>query len=67
MVQSAAESGSAVITADPLDAPWPTKEQAIQERVYDIWEEEGRPEGTHLDHWRRAEEEINSADVEDKT
>jgi Protein of unknown function (DUF2934) len=36
------------------------KEQAIRERAYAIWEEEGRPDGKHLDHWRRAEDEINS-------
>jgi hypothetical protein len=34
-------------------------EQAIRERAYAIWEEEGRPEGRHLDHWLRAEAEIN--------
>jgi Protein of unknown function (DUF2934) len=34
-------------------------EQAIRERAYAIWEEEGRPEGRHLDHWVRAEAEIN--------
>jgi|GEM_PF-5531754 len=36
------------------------REQAIRERAYAIWEEEGRPDGKHLDHWRRAEDEINS-------
>ena len=35
------------------------KEQIIRERAYAIWEEEGRPEGRHLDHWLRAEAEIN--------
>jgi hypothetical protein len=35
-----------------------TKEQAIRERAYAIWEERGRPEGHHLDHWLRAEAEI---------
>ena len=37
------------------------KEQAIRERAYAIWEEEGRPEGRHLDHWLRAEAEIKLA------
>jgi hypothetical protein len=37
------------------------REQAIRERAYAIWEEEGRPEGQHLRHWFRAEAEINSA------
>jgi hypothetical protein len=35
------------------------REQAIRERAYTNWEEEGRPEGRHLDHWLRAEAEIN--------
>jgi hypothetical protein len=30
------------------------KEEPIRERAYAIWEEEGRPEGRHLDHWLRA-------------
>jgi hypothetical protein len=37
------------------------REQAIRERAYAIWEEEGRPEGQHLQHWLRAEAEINAA------
>ena len=37
------------------------KEQAIRERAYAIWEEEKRPDGKHLEHWRRTEDEINSA------
>jgi hypothetical protein len=35
-------------------------EQAIRERAYAIWEEEGRPEARHLDHWLRAEAEISA-------
>ena len=35
------------------------KEQTIRERAYAIWEEEGRPEDRHLDHWLRAEAEID--------
>ena len=37
------------------------REQAIRERAYAIWEEEGRPGGQHLNHWFRAEAEIDSA------
>lgn len=33
------------------------KEQQRRERAYQIWEDEGRPEGAHDDHWKRAEEE----------
>jgi len=35
------------------------KEQIIRERAYAIWEQEGRPDGRHLDHWLRAEAEID--------
>ncbi|SFB59296.1 Protein of unknown function [Rhizobium sp. NFR07] len=30
-------------------------EQQRRERAYKIWEDEGRPEGAHEAHWRRAE------------
>ncbi len=30
------------------------KEQQQRERAYQIWEEEGRPDGAHEDHWNRA-------------
>jgi hypothetical protein len=34
----------------------PVTEDAIRARAYQIWEEEGRPEGEHELHWRRATE-----------
>jgi Protein of unknown function (DUF2934) len=37
------------------------REQAIRERAYAMWEEEGRPDGKELDHWYRAEAEIDSS------
>jgi len=37
------------------------REQAIRERAYAMWEEEGRPDGKDLDHWYRAEAEIDSS------
>jgi hypothetical protein len=37
------------------------REQAIRERAYAMWEEEGRPYGKDLDHWYRAEAEIDSS------
>jgi len=46
---------------NPSDERQPTREQAIRERAYATWEEEGRPDGRDLDHWRRAEQEISSA------
>jgi hypothetical protein len=30
----------------------------IQERAYHLWLEEGRPDGRHEEHWRRAESEL---------
>jgi Protein of unknown function (DUF2934) len=41
----------------------------IRERSYQIWEQEGRPEGRHLDHWIQAEHELvaeNALDFEFK-
>lgn len=43
------------------------REQQQRERAYKIWEDEGRPEGAHVEHWKRAEAEDapsgNSGDV----
>jgi len=36
-------------------------EQAIRERAYAIWEEEGRPDRKEAQHWLRAEAEITSS------
>ncbi len=35
-----------------------TTEEDIRARAYEIWEGEGRPEGQHLEHWRRAKDEV---------
>jgi hypothetical protein len=42
-------------------------EQKRRERAYKIWEEEGRVDGAHDDHWRRAgsEDEETASDVTD--
>ncbi len=34
-------------------------EDRIRERAHRIWEEEGRPEGRHREHWERACREID--------
>ena len=40
----------------------------ISQRAYEIWEEEGRPDGREAEHWRRAESEIlGKAGSEKKT
>jgi hypothetical protein len=33
------------------------REQQQRERAYKIWQDEGRPEGAHEDHWKRAEDQ----------
>lgn len=33
------------------------KDQERRERAYRIWEEEGRPDGKHENHWQRAEDQ----------
>lgn len=35
-------------------------EERVRRRAYEIWEREGRPEGRHEEHWRRAVTEIAS-------
>lgn len=32
------------------------EEERIKARAYALWEEEGRPHGRHLEHWRLASE-----------
>lgn len=36
----------------------------IASRAYEIWEHEGRPNGKALDHWLRAEAELQETDRE---
>jgi hypothetical protein len=38
--------------------PGVAAEEDIRARAYAIWEDEGRPEGQHLEHWRRAADEV---------
>ena len=33
-------------------------EQRIRERAYQIWEEEGHPQGRDSEHWQRARSEV---------
>lgn len=39
-------------------------EDKRRERAYRIWEDEGRPEGRHLDHWQRAEDQHEETEKE---
>jgi hypothetical protein len=38
------------------------REQVIRERAYAIWEQEGRPVGKDVEHWLRAEAEIDAVE-----
>jgi hypothetical protein len=40
------------------------EDQAIRERAYFLWENEGRPDGRALDHWQRATAEERLVDEE---
>jgi hypothetical protein len=32
--------------------------EEIARRARELWEQEGRPEGRHQEHWRQAEQEL---------
>lgn len=34
------------------------REDRIRQRAHELWEEQGRPEGRHDEHWRQASSEI---------
>lgn len=34
----------------------------VRERAYQLWEQEGRPDHRHLDHWAQAVREIEEED-----
>ena len=36
----------------------------IERRAYQIWEEEGRPDGRAEEHWRQAEEDLRERDAD---
>jgi hypothetical protein len=38
--------------------PTPADLRRIQQRAYQIWEQEGRPEGRAAEHWRQAEQQL---------
>jgi hypothetical protein len=35
------------------------REEQIRQRAHRMWEEEGRPEGRHAEHWARAAAELD--------
>jgi hypothetical protein len=38
-------------------------EHHIRQRAYEIWEQEGRPDGRHDEHWAQARQEIKTEDL----
>jgi hypothetical protein len=42
------------------------QKQAVRERAYLLWEQEGRPVGRALDHWRQAVSEEHGMEDEEK-
>lgn len=47
-------------SARPTDSENPDAEQHIRERAYELWELEGKPEGTGEKYWHRAKELIEA-------
>lgn len=43
------------------------REQKQRELAYKLWEDEGRVEGGHLDHWQRAGEQFHETENADVT
>ncbi len=39
------------------------REERIRARAYEIWEREGRQEGSHLAHWEQAEQELRDEEA----
>lgn len=37
-------------------------EQKVRDRAYELWEQEGRPEGAAHSHWKQAYEEVQGED-----
>jgi hypothetical protein len=37
------------------------RHERIRQRAHEIWEQAGRPEGAHMDHWDQAAAEVDAA------
>ncbi|WP_271894316.1 DUF2934 domain-containing protein [Candidatus Phyllobacterium onerii] len=35
------------------------KTNHVQKRAYELWEQQGRPDGKHEEHWKQAEQEFS--------
>jgi len=38
------------------------KIQRVRDRAYQIWQQQGEPEGLHTEHWLQAEEEVGASE-----
>lgn len=43
------------------------RQDRIRQRAHEIWEQAGRPEGAHQEHWEQATAEIDGAAAKPKT
>ena len=41
----------------------PHRKKLIEARAYELWEQEGRPDGAHERHWHQAIRELESAEA----
>ncbi|MCZ0960921.1 DUF2934 domain-containing protein [Paracoccus benzoatiresistens] len=39
------------------------REERIRQRAHQLWEEQGRPEGKHAEHWQQASSEVGEDDT----
>lgn len=37
------------------------RQERIRQRAHEIWEQAGRPEGAHMEHWEQATAEVDAA------
>lgn len=42
-----------------------SREQAVRDAAYAIWEAEGRPSGRDAEHWKQAEEKVAAGHPKD--
>jgi hypothetical protein len=47
-----------VVTSTPDAIPEQVDDAAVAARAYELWEERGRPIGSDLEDWYRAEQEL---------
>lgn len=46
-------------TASSVTSPTPASADAISRRAYELWEQDGKPDGNDLQHWLQAERELS--------